>query len=62
MVMLSMIILLNPFPTGQSLSKTSTSVMDPLHLKMEVAMEVPNCSYVVKRTCQYDVNYVNKEY
>ena len=53
MVMLSMIILLNPFPTEQSLSKTSTAVMDPQHLKMEVAMEVPNCSYVIKRTCQY---------
>ena len=60
--MLSMIILLNPFPTEQSLSKTSTAVMDPQHLKMEVAMEVPNCSCYKKNLPISDVNYVNKEY
>ena len=34
-----------------------TTAVDPQHLK-----DFPNCSYVVNRTCQYPINYINKEY
>ena len=31
---------------------TSTAAVNPQHLKVEVADDFPNCSYVINRTCQ----------